>query len=511
VKLTRFERKIVAAIAAVAIVPLVGSLVLGRLALEDTYEVGVNPRVQGQLENALELYRAHFVALRDDAERTADAVAFDYRIHQALLEGDDAALTATLERALERYPNVAGVAVLGPDGIARARIHDSERSDPDQNRLLEQSRPLLDLPGEPTIEVTIATPAAPFLEYQQAGEVVEVFGRLAEGADYVTLYHSVYIGFLLSVIVVAMAVGIILSRRVTRRVADLAEATARVGGGDLSVQIPSDAGDEVGELTRAFNDMVRDLRESRERIDYLSRIGAWQDFARRLAHEIKNPLTPIQLAAQEVHRAYGGEDEDYRRKLEDARGIIEEEVATLRRLVGEFSAFAKLPQAELSPADLGDFVSDVEKSLEGIPEGEAVHEEDPKPVEIRCDPGPDPLPVRIDAMMLKRCVDNLVRNAVQAVRRGGEAGGQVVVVSRREGGRAVLEVSDDGPGVRPENHARVFDPYYTTRGEGTGLGLAIVKKVVLEHGGEIECGEAPGGGAVFRIRLPLSAETGSSA
>jgi nitrogen fixation/metabolism regulation signal transduction histidine kinase len=250
--------------------------------------------------------------------------------------------------------------------------------------------------------------------------------------------------------------------------------------------------------------MVRDMRESRGRIEYLQRIGAWQEFARRLAHEIKNPLTPIQLAIQEVHRSYDGDDGRFRERLDDALSIIEEEVATLRRLTGEFSAFAKLPQATLEPADLGDFLRDAERSLEHIPEDYRQAGALPS-VEVLCEPGEAPLPVRIDGMMLKRGVDNLVRNAVQALatRRDGAEGGQVRVRASREGGHACLDVEDDGPGIPEADREHIFDPYFTTKADGTGLGLAIVKKVVLEHAGEIDAERSELGGARFRIRLPL--------
>lgn len=500
-KLTRFERKILVAIAAVAVVPLIAALLLGRTALREAYEIGVNPRVAEQLEKGLEVYRAHFVALRDDAERTADAVAFDWRLRDAVAAGERAAVGAVLREDLERYPHVARVVVRDAAGETLADAEVAERLSETEMRHLSLTREL----PEGGVEVIVAAPAAPFRDYQRAGEVQEVYSRLEQEAGFVSgFFVAGYIGLLVGVIVVAMAVGIVLSRRVTRRVADLAEATERVGAGDLSVEVPTDAKDEVGELTRAFNAMVRDIRESRGRIEYLQRIGAWQELARRLAHEIKNPLTPIQLAVQEVHEAYRGEDASYRRKLEEARAIVEEEVATLRRLVGEFSAFAKLPQVELSPADLGDFLADVERSVSAIPGDEAHLSDGVAEVEVRTEPAEDPLPVRIDSMMLKRCVDNLVRNAVQAVRRShSEGGGLVVVTARRDGARAVLEVRDDGPGIPPESRQRVFDPYYTTRPDGTGLGLAIVKKIVLEHRGEIECDEAPEGGAAFRIRLPL--------
>lgn len=521
-KLTRFERKILAAILAAAVLPFLGTIFLGRAALFEAYQVGVNPRVEAELERSLETHQALLRVLREEAELTADAVAFDHRLGGALLAGPTAT-AAHLEDRFARYPSLARVEVRMADGSLLSSEEEPERLDEDRFRLLtlertvapaHSARPsasadagtgsegaLLDAGtaarGELLVRVTVAAPMEPFIQYQRTGEVTEVYSRLEAGASRVSgFYLAIYLGFLLCVTVVAVAVGVAASRRVTRRVADLAAATARVGAGDLAVSVPTDSSDEVGELTRAFNAMVEDLRSSRDRIEYLQRIGAWQDFARRLAHEIKNPLTPIQLAAQEVEKAYTGPDEAYAHKVGEARAIIEEEVATLRRLVGEFSEFARLPQAELSPADLGEFIGDLRRSLSAALEV-------PPGVEVRFDEPPGPLAVRIDGMMLKRCVDNLVRNAVEAL--ADADGGTVVVSARRDGDRARIEIVDDGPGIEADARPRIFDPYYTTKAEGTGLGLAIVKKVVLEHGGDISCDEREGAvtGTRFVLSLPV--------
>jgi two-component system nitrogen regulation sensor histidine kinase NtrY len=359
------------------------------------------------------------------------------------------------------------------------------------------------------LHVTLAAPARPFLDYQRAGELVEVYRRLERGGGQVAgFFIVVYTAFLLSVIVAALAVGIVMARRVTRRVSVLADATRQVGSGDLQVQVPTDTADEIGELTTDFNTMVRDLRESRERIEYLQRIGGWQEFARRLAHEIKNPLTPIQLAIQEVHKSYPGGDSRFDKRLTDARTIIEEEVATLRRLTAEFSMFAKLPEAALARADLNDFVRDASRSFETIVD---VRSHDPgepalppNPIEVKVELATKELSVRIDNMMLKLCLENLVRNAVEALR-VLEGPQRVLVRLGQRRDRALLEVHDSGPGVSAADRQRIFDPYFTTKADGTGLGLPIVKKVVLEHHGSIVCEESELGGAVFRIELPLAA------
>jgi len=206
--------------------------------------------------------------------------------------------------------------------------------------------------------------------------------------------------------------------------------------------------------------------------------------ARRLAHEIKNPLTPIQLAVQELHRKYDGDDEKFRRLLDEAHAIVAEEVAGLRRLVDAFRGFATLPRVEPKPLDLAVVVEDVAREQE-----------------IGTGPPSGPVMISGDRLLLRRAIVNLVENARQAGAR------RVEVAWRCDGDRATIAVDDDGPGVPEVVRDRVFDPYVTTKEHGTGLGLAIVKKTMLEHGGEVRlCPEpSPLGGARFELSLPLAA------
>src|SRR5205814_4158064 len=148
------------------------------------------------------------------------------------------------------------------------------------------------------------------------------------------------------------------ARRATGRVATLREAASRVAAGDLSVRVTPRGKDELDELGRAFNRMVAELGDARSRLGYLQKVSAWQEVARRLAHEIKNPLTPIQLAVQELASKYRGGDPEYARLLATAQEILSEEIGTIRRLVDDFSAFAKLPKVEPQPVDLGQVVGD---------------------------------------------------------------------------------------------------------------------------------------------------------
>jgi nitrogen fixation/metabolism regulation signal transduction histidine kinase len=217
--------------------------------------------------------------------------------------------------------------------------------------------------------------------------------------------------------------------------------------------------------------------------------------ARRLAHEIKNPLTPIQLAVEECHRRYRGDDAGYRKMLDTTKDIVIEEVESLRRLVSEFAAFARLPRAALGEGDLGDFLREQEPRLMR----EQVADDDEVELTIEIEEGR--LPVAIDRTMLYRVLSNLVQNGVQAAMSDHDSA-RVRIRATTSDGSCVLEVEDDGPGIPPKLGNKVFDPYVTTKQDGSGLGLTIVKKIVIDHGGQIEVGESTLGGARFIITLP---------
>jgi nitrogen fixation/metabolism regulation signal transduction histidine kinase len=313
--------------------------------------------------------------------------------------------------------------------------------------------------------------------------------------------------------------GTWIARGVTIRISRLAAAINLVAEGDLSVRVPVTGSDELTELARTFNRMLGEVETSRARIEFLQRIGAWQQMAQRLAHEIKNPLTPIQLAVQECHRKYAGEDTRFRALLDTTLEIVEEEVGTLRRLVGDFSNFARLPHAELRQASLFEFLRECSEQLmhlelegDGAAEGVQPKQDLRAPeVDITWELPKEPLPVAIDKQMLRRVLVNLVRNAVEAIRdarmgndsRPEQTRGHVVVSARLDGEGAAIVVEDDGPGIPIDRRDRVFDPYFTTKTDGTGLGLAIVKKIVVEHGGTVGVGSSERfGGALFVVRLP---------
>jgi len=353
------------------------------------------------------------------------------------------------------------------------------------------------------LEAVFATPWALFEGLQSLGDVLDRYKMLRmAGQEIGRRFVWVYMIILGVAVALTLGVAILFARRVTRRVAAIARATHQVATGDLDVRIAPEGRDEIAELARSFNEMVADLRESRDRIAYLSRVSAWQGIARRLAHEIKNPLTPIQLAIQEVAEKYDGGDERYGKLVQTAREVIEEEVATLRRLTTEFSAFARLPQVQPVPSDLGEFLEDCQAAF-----GVAAAEQG---IGIEWRPPARPITVPLDRQMMRRVIDNLVRNALEALAgAGGPAAARTTARVEVEAdllpgsARARIVVRDNGPGIPDDTREHIFEPYFTTKPTGTGLGLAIVKKIVLEHGGEIGVDSSPGG-TTFRIELPLA-------
>jgi nitrogen fixation/metabolism regulation signal transduction histidine kinase len=222
-------------------------------------------------------------------------------------------------------------------------------------------------------------------------------------------------------------------------------------------------------------------------------MGVWQDVARRLAHEIKNPLTPIQLAVQQCVSSYKGDDARYGKLLRDTGEIVEEEIEALRRLVDTFRTLGALPKVEAAPLELAEVIEELKL--------------DPAmATRISLVPPDQPVTVRADKLLLKRVLANLVENAIHA---GEEAGTDAEVVigwtADPRGDAVAITVDDHGKGVSDADRDKIFEPYVTSKATGTGLGLAIARKIAIEHGGDLVLApdRAPTGGARFVVSLPL--------
>ncbi|MCB9646390.1 MAG: HAMP domain-containing protein [Deltaproteobacteria bacterium] len=289
----------------------------------------------------------------------------------------------------------------------------------------------------------------------------------------------------------ALVAGFFLSRRLTRPILELSDAARRVGAGDLTVTLEPRSDDEVGALTRVFNRMTSELATSRERLARAERLAAWQQIARRVAHEIKNPLFPIQMSIETLKKSYDKQHPKLDEIVEESTRTVLAEVRALNRIVTEFSDFARLPTLQRAPVAPRTVLAHV-ASLYAQPAGQ---------VSLRPDL-PEALPeILADREQLSRALINLVKNALEAapevtVTLGAEAG-------THEGVAGVwLEVEDDGPGMPEEVKAQVFTPYFTTKAQGTGLGLAIVERITSEHGGAVDIRSAPGQGTTVALFIP---------
>ena len=293
---------------------------------------------------------------------------------------------------------------------------------------------------------------------------------------------------------VAGLLGVLAARLLTRRVAKLVTTAREVSAGRVEARVVLPGRDEMAELGEAFNTMLDDLDATRRQVEYLQRIGAWQDVARRLAHEIKNPLTPIQLAVQQCVSQYAGDDPKYKKLLGETGEIVHEEIEGLRRLVDTFRTLGQLPRVDAAPLALGEVIEELER--------------DPAFANrLELKPPPTPARVRADKLLLKRVLTNLVENALHAGAESGVRDKSIAIAWGTTGrGTVAITVDDHGKGVAASDRERIFEPYVTTKATGTGLGLAIAKKIALEHGGDLRVSPdpAPTGGARFVLTLPVA-------
>jgi signal transduction histidine kinase len=303
------------------------------------------------------------------------------------------------------------------------------------------------------------------------------------------------LGIAAAALLAAVAAGIVLSARIARPVEDLSEAARRVAEGDLGAPVPQGAPDEVGRLARTFEEMTGELLTSRERLLQAERVAAWREMARRLAHELKNPIFPIQLSIETLRRVLdqgeGAEaDARFRALFRESSDTILEELRALRKIVDEFSQFARMPRPQPAVLDLSE-VAEHALSLHR-------HRADGVRIETSFPPGLPP--VRADRDLVGRALSNLLANALDAMPEGG-----VLRVRTSAGPAGVsVDVEDTGPGLTEEQRTRLFTPYFTTKKGGTGLGLAIVQGIVSDHGGRVQVASEPGAGTTFTLVFPAA-------
>src|SRR5271155_4206392 len=278
-------------------------------------------------------------------------------------------------------------------------------------------------------------------------------------------------------------------------------AAQEVAAGNWNARVDVLGDDELGQLADSFNRMTTELLGQKERLMQAERVAAWRELARRLAHELKNPLFPLQLTVENLVRARQQTPEQFEEVFRESSRTLLAEIANLKGVIGRFSEFSKMPQPQLQRVQVNEVIRGVVKLFQAQLEA-------PGRAKIKCELQLDPHleTVAADAELLHRAISNLVVNAMDAMPEGGT----LSLRTREDGDGVLIEVADTGAGLTPEECERIFTPYYTSKEHGTGLGLAIVQSVVSDHGGRIHAQSSPGRGITFVIELPRNAESGKN-
>jgi two-component system, NtrC family, nitrogen regulation sensor histidine kinase NtrY len=280
--------------------------------------------------------------------------------------------------------------------------------------------------------------------------------------------------------------------RVTRPVEQLVGAAREVASGNWSTHVEVGSADEIGELAEAFNRMTHEMLEQKQQLVQSERVAAWRELARRLAHELKNPLFPLQLTVENLIRAREQSPEQFEEIFQESSATLLAEVANLKAIVSRFSEFSRMPQARYQRVQLNEIVQNVMRLFQAQLRSQA------GPITCNLELSESMEAIAADSDMLHRAISNLVLNAMDAM----PDGGRLTVKTSQENQRTVIEISDTGMGMSREECERLFTPYYTNKAHGTGLGLAIVQSVVSDHGGRITVRSQPEHGATFAIDLP---------
>lgn len=294
-----------------------------------------------------------------------------------------------------------------------------------------------------------------------------------------------------------VASGLILSSviaaHITRPVKALADAAHQIARGNWQVHVQPVSHDEIGQLAEAFNQMTQELISQKERLVQTERVAAWRELARRLAHELKNPLFPLQLTVENLLRAREAGPTQLDEVFQESTSTLLAEINNLKTIIGRFSDFSKMPAPQLQPVDLNEIIRSVDQLFRGQFQREKGRIETALALDSLS-------PVSADPVLLRRVVENLVLNAIDAMPQGGRLTFRTATADHY----AVFELSDTGVGLTPEECERLFTPYYTSKQHGTGLGLAIVQSVVSDHKGRITVSSKKEEGTTFHIELPLA-------
>ena len=313
----------------------------------------------------------------------------------------------------------------------------------------------------------------------QSYRTLKIIRKPIKKAMIILFYIVVTLPFLL----LSFYLSLFISEDITTPIKELVVATEKIADNKFDYRVELESKNELKTLIDAFNDMVDELRINREIIKYSERSHAWQDIAKKLAHEIKNPLTPIKLSAERILKQYKNEDE-YKKVLEKGIRTIIDEVNNINEMVSEFSNFARLPSAKMENVNVVEMLKQLISFLSSSYKDIGFDINTPK----------DNILIFVDKNQIRRALLNIIYNSINAIKEAGKPDGRIemAILLKRENNRVVIAVSDNGPGIDDEIKEKIFNPYFSKIGKGSGLGLAIVEKIVYDNKGRLWFDSKPG-------------------
>ncbi len=522
---SRFQSKLILAFVGFSLIPSGLLFLVASGLLTNSVNNWFSIQVEQSLNNALEVAQAYYQDQETHLQQSGQALR-DEIIRQNLLSPrQETALRDVLERKRVEH-GLAAVEVWSSQMELLASATDphfpeGELGGPMEPVLEQAIAGIQELSFEPTSFGKLMLIALPIdaasnavtSEIRVANAIVVAYQTfpesvVAKGEAIVSSYEDyrqlkafknpIKTAYIVSFAVIAMAIlfsaawfGVYLARRITVPIEQLAEGTKAVAAGNLSVHIDAKADGEMGTLVEAFNTMANDLRVSNAELVKAQKVAAWREVAQRMAHEIKNPLTPIQLSAQRLQKKAAEGAGSIQQMVQDATGIIINEVQSLMRLVDSFSTFARMPEPVMAEESLHDVIRDVSMLYTTAQRDVVVNHslDDAVP------------PISIDREQIKRVFVNLFENAIEAM----DQKGQIWVRTRydTQQQKVHVEVEDEGKGIQPADRDRLFLPYFSNTKNGTGLGLAIVNRIITDHHGQIRVVRNGATGTTFAMELAL--------
>jgi len=511
------RRRLLALFLLISLIPSLGLTLLVTLFLSRSITALRNPETEHALAQSLEVIREGIERLGSDARQHAEVLALDPATRQLL----DAGKMADLERHLRDEARNRGL-----DYLCLYKI-----GPPIRRVFGERLGPRITLPEPEEASLRGALEQGGLISGGDAPR--QVSGAAAFGKDYMllagyqldpeisneilslqknlTMYRklgvytwiserSLWIFAALWTLILGIlsfVLAYFVSRGTARPILELQGAMERVSGGDLSHRITPSGTNEVRFLGNAFNQMVEELQTSRRALVRAERLAAWREVARAVAHEIRNPLTPIQFALERLREEARRPDAPRGPVVQENADLILNEVHSLQEFVNAFSAVAQLPEPRFAACDLGALVQSVAKLYRGS-----------TPVEFRVEVA-SPLPLAwADEAQIQRVLVNLIKNAMESSPDRGSVTLRVIRDQTPEPALRV-EVEDQGPGMDPATLERAVAPGFTTKSTGSGLGLTLVQRIVEQHSGRFGLESHAGIGTRAWLTLPLAPESPS--